>query len=109
MSATPAITFGSVCSGIEAASVAWAPLGWRAAWLAEVDPFACAVLAHHHPDVPNLGDMTTIAARVLAGSVPAPDDCPDGPRYRALGNSWPVPVVTWIGRRMARHMGPRDA
>ena len=33
----------------------------------------------------------------------------DGPRYRALGNSWPVPVVTWIGRRMARHMGPRDA
>ncbi len=40
MSATPAITFGSVCSGIEAASVAWAPLGWRAAWLAEVDPFA---------------------------------------------------------------------
>ena len=73
MSATPAITFGSVCSGIEAASVAWAPLGWRAAWLAEVDPFACAVLAHHYPDVPNLGDMTTIAARVLAGSVPAPD------------------------------------
>lgn len=33
----------------------------------------------------------------------------DGPRYKALGNSWPVPVVTWIGRRMARHMGPRDA
>ena len=32
MSATPAITFGSVCSGIEAASVAWAPLGWRAVW-----------------------------------------------------------------------------
>ncbi len=73
MSATPAITFGSVCSGIEAASVAWAPLGWRAAWLAEVDPFACAVLAHHYPDVPNLGDMTAIAARVLAGSVSAPD------------------------------------
>lgn len=73
MSATPAITFGSVCSGIEAASVAWAPLGWRAVWLAEVDPFACAVLAHHYPDVPNLGDMTTIAARVLAGSVSAPD------------------------------------
>ena len=34
---------------------------------------------------------------------------PDGPRYRALGNSWPVPVVTWIGRRMARHMGQLDA
>ena len=39
----------------------------------------------------------------------AADDCPDGPRYRALGNSWPVPVVAWIGRRMARHMGQLDA
>lgn len=42
-------TFGSVCSGIEAASVAWHPLGWRAAWLAEIEPFPAAVLAHHYP------------------------------------------------------------
>lgn len=65
--------FGSVCSGIEAASVAWAPLGWQAAWLAEIEPFPCAVLAHHYPSVPNLGDMTTIARRVLTGEVAAPD------------------------------------
>ena len=65
--------FGSVCSGIEAASVAWAPLGWKAAWLAEIEPFPCAVLAHHYPSVPNLGDMTTIARRVLTGEVSAPD------------------------------------
>ena len=50
--------FGSVCSGIEAASVAWHPLGWEAAWLSEIEPFPCAVLKHHYPDVPNLGDMT---------------------------------------------------
>lgn len=50
--------FGSVCSGIEAASAAWNPLGWRAAFVSEIDPFASAVLAHHHPTVPNLGDMT---------------------------------------------------
>ena len=50
--------FGSVCSGIEAASEAWNPLGWRAQFLSEIDPFPCAVLAHHHPTVPNLGDMT---------------------------------------------------
>jgi hypothetical protein len=50
--------FGSVCSGIEAASVAWSPLGWQAAWLSEIEPFPSAVLAHHYPDVPNLGDMT---------------------------------------------------
>jgi DNA (cytosine-5)-methyltransferase 1 len=65
--------FGSVCSGIEAASVAWHPLGWKAAWLAEIEPFPCAVLAHHYPTVPNLGDMTTIARRVLTGEVEAPD------------------------------------
>ena len=49
------IRFGSVCSGIEAASVAFEPLGWRAAWLSEIEPFPSAVLAHHYPDVPNLG------------------------------------------------------
>lgn len=65
--------FGSVCSGIEAASVAWHPLGWEATWFAEIEPFPCAVLAHHYPTVPNLGDMTTIATRVLTGEVEAPD------------------------------------
>lgn len=68
-----AVTFGSVCSGIEAASVAWHPLGWRAAWLAEIEPFPSAVLAHHYPDVPNLGDMTKLAAMIRAGEIEAPD------------------------------------
>jgi DNA (cytosine-5)-methyltransferase 1 len=54
--------FGSVCSGIEAASVAWAPLGWRAAFLSEIDPQAWAVLAQHYPDVPTRGDFTEIQA-----------------------------------------------
>jgi len=48
--------FGSVCSGIEAASVAW-PF-WQPAWFSEIEPFPCAVLKHHYPDVPNYGDMT---------------------------------------------------
>jgi DNA (cytosine-5)-methyltransferase 1 len=48
----------SVCSGIEAASVAWHPLGWRARAVADIDLFANAVTAHHYPDVPNLGDLT---------------------------------------------------
>lgn len=50
--------FLSVCSGIEAASVAWNPLGWEAVAFSEIEPFPCAVLAHHYPNVPNLGDMT---------------------------------------------------
>jgi DNA (cytosine-5)-methyltransferase 1 len=65
--------FGSVCSGIEAASVAWHPLGWRAAWFSEIEPFPFALLAHHYPGTPNLGDMTKIARRVLAGEIEAPD------------------------------------
>jgi len=50
--------FGSVCSGIEAASVAWHPLGWETAFVAEIEPFPCAVLAHHYPTAPNYGDLT---------------------------------------------------
>lgn len=65
--------FGSVCSGIEAASVAWEPLGWKAAWFAEIEPFPSAVLAHHYPDVPNLGDMTKLPAMIRAGEIEAPD------------------------------------
>ena len=52
------VRYLSVCSGIEAASVAWEPLGWEPAAFAEVEKFPSAVLAHHWPQVPNLGDMT---------------------------------------------------
>ncbi|WP_249217690.1 DNA cytosine methyltransferase [Aeromonas salmonicida] len=65
--------YGSVCSGIEAASLAWEPLGWKPAWFAEIEPFPSAVLAHHWPHVNNLGDMTKIATAVLKGDVVAPD------------------------------------
>jgi DNA (cytosine-5)-methyltransferase 1 len=48
----------SVCSGIEAATVAWHPLGWQPVAFSEIEPFPSAVLAHHYPSVPNWGDMT---------------------------------------------------
>ncbi|HBP5563405.1 TPA: hypothetical protein L6B76_02640 [Pseudomonas aeruginosa] len=202
------ITYGSVCSGIEAASVAWHMLGFRASWFAEIEPFPSAVLAHRWPAVPNLGDMTKLAREVLLGIIDAsedgtgrgqpivaatleatagrsrgagtpvgmlansgravrrltppecerlqgfPDDytlipwaayqkamraaeaslprtatqdevlrariaalyacdvskeaadeCPDGPRYKAIGNSKAVPVVRWIGRRIQQQLG----
>ena len=68
--------FGSVCSGIEAASCAWEPLGWKAAFFSEIEPFPSAVLAHHYPDTPNHGDMTKFkewpdyAIDVLVGGTP---------------------------------------
>ncbi len=52
--------YGSVCSGIEAATVAWEPLGWRPAWFSEIEPFPNSVLAYRYPNIPNLGDMTKI-------------------------------------------------
>jgi DNA (cytosine-5)-methyltransferase 1 len=52
------VNFISMFSGIEAASVAFDPLGWTALAFAEIEPFPSAVLAHRYPDVPNVGDMT---------------------------------------------------
>ena len=54
--------YGSVCSGIEAASVAWYPLGWHAAFLSEIDAFPRAILQHHYMETPLHGDFTTIRA-----------------------------------------------
>lgn len=65
--------YGSICSGIEAATVAWEPLGWKAAWFSEIEAFPSAVLAERWTEVVNLGDMTKIAAAVRAGEVQAPD------------------------------------
>jgi len=182
----------SVCAGIEAATVAWHPLGWTPAAFSEIEAFPRAVLAHHYPTVPLHGDFTTIKGDqdtliafdttqitsrenrsqpragdkghpLAAGAHPPtiahafdarqsdviqygdktgpldtdgysmgvgvgvgvrrltprecerlqgfPDDytlvpfrkkpAADGPRYRALGNSMAVPVMRWIGERIA--------
>jgi len=67
----------SVCSGIEAASVAWHPLGWEPLAFSEIEPFPRAVLAHHYPHVPCHGDFTKLRdeafivnADVLVGGTP---------------------------------------
>ncbi|PZQ99191.1 MAG: DNA (cytosine-5-)-methyltransferase [Cereibacter sphaeroides] len=66
----------SVCSGIEAATQAWHPLGWKPVAFSEINKFPSAVLAHHYPDVPNWGDMTKFeewpdaVVDVLVGGTP---------------------------------------
>lgn len=59
----------SVCSGIEAASAAWEPLGWECVGVSEIDAFPSAALAHHHPEVCNFGDFTTIQKQDIDGPV----------------------------------------
>jgi len=165
------VRYGSVCSGVEAATVAWEPLGWEPAWFCEFDKFPSAVLEHHYPDVPNLNDMTKILENevfndrsidLLVGGTPCQSfsiaglrkglgdergvdmdqiangnysidrlgprrltpvecerlqgfqdnytqipyrgkdaaQCPDGPRYKTMGNSMAVPCMRWIGGRI---------
>lgn len=57
------LRYASVFSGVSAESLAWQPLGWEPVWFAEIEPFPCAVLKHHHPNVPNRGDASEAAAR----------------------------------------------
>ncbi len=73
----PALRYLSVCSGIEAATVAWHPLGFRPLAFSEIEPFPRAVLAHHYPDVPLHGDFTRlrdedwiVGADILVGGCP---------------------------------------
>lgn len=64
--------YATVCSGIEAVSVAVEPYGFKPQWFSEIEPAPCAVLDHYWPHVPNHGDMTMLAGRVLGRSIPAP-------------------------------------
>ncbi len=70
------VIYGSVCSGIEAATAAWHPLGWRCAFASEIEAFPRAVLQHRWPEIPLHGDFTTIEAgqyepiELLVGGTP---------------------------------------
>jgi len=71
--------YGSICSGIEAATVAWHPLGWKPAFFSEIDKFPRTVLGHHYPETQIHGDFTTIGAEdygaidLLVGGTPCQD------------------------------------
>lgn len=64
---------GSICSGIEAASVAWGVLGAQFMWLSEIAPFQSKFLEERYPEVRNLGDLTQIPERIANGEVKCPD------------------------------------
>ncbi len=102
--------YGSVCSGIEAASVAWHPLGWRASFLSEIEAFPRAVLSHHFPTVPLHGDFTTIEAGqydpidLLVGGTPCQDFSVAGLRAGMAGDRG---NLTLQFLTLARRLRPR--
>ena len=102
----------SVCSGIEAASVAWHPLGWTPVAFSEIEPFPSAVLAHRYPHVPNFGDMTNHAAwpiqpgdiDLLVGGTPCQSFSVAGLR-RGLSDPRGGLMLTYL--EIARRLRPR--
>ena len=99
----------SLFSGIEAASVAWEPLGWKPVAYAEIEPFPKAVLKHHYPNVPDLGDMTQVdwskyhhAADVVVGGSPCQVDEIERERESRCRPKW------YAGRTLKR-MPPKDS
>lgn len=105
----------SLCSGIEAASNAWKPLGWEAVGFSEIEPFPCAVLAERFPEIPNYGDMTKYKEwkdvgqfDVLVGGTPCQSFSVAGLRrgledprgnlmltYGAIANHFKPRVIVW--------------
>ena len=67
------MSFGSVCSGIEAASIVLEPLGFKPLWFSEIADFPASFLKHKHPRIPNLGDMNDIPSLLQKGLIEAPD------------------------------------
>jgi DNA (cytosine-5)-methyltransferase 1 len=103
--------YGSVCSGVEAATRAWQPLGWKAQFFSEILEFPSAVLAHHYPEVPNHGDFTTITKDsagsdidLLVGGTPCQSFSVAGKR---LGLDDPRGNLSLEFCRLAKKLQPR--
>ncbi len=108
------LTYGSVCSGIEAATIAWHPLGWQPAFFAEIDRFPSQVLRHHYPAVPNAGDFTLLEGNeygsvdLLVGGTPCQDFSVAGLRAGMDGQRGQLTVeFARLAHRMVARAGTR--
>lgn len=99
------LAYASLCDGIGAAHVAWAPLGWRCAWTSEIEPFPCAVVEHHW-NLPNLGDMTEItdeqiaehgAVDLVVGGTPCTENSGGNPERLGFGGPNSCLALDFIG------------
>ncbi len=105
------ITFATLCSGVEAVSLAWEPLGFEAQFFSEVDSFCNRVLAARWPQVPNLGDLTALDGTawegkvdVLWASFPCQDFSEAGKRKSIMGANG---VLTLAGMRLVDEIDPK--
>ena len=120
------LTYATVCSGIECMSVACRGLPLKPVFFSEIEPFPCAVLKAHYPDVPNLGDMSKISVTnkteitngtvrlvldrpldILAGGTPCQDVSVAGKRAGMQEGSGTRSSLAFDFVRLARELGPR--
>lgn len=121
------ITYATVCSGVEGCSLALDGMGWKPIFFCEIEPFPCAVLKHHYPNVPNLGDMSKISYNketgvitngttniefrgqldLLAGGTPCQDFSVAGKRSGAAEGSGTRSSLMWEWLRLAKEFRPR--
>jgi DNA (cytosine-5)-methyltransferase 1 len=66
-------TIGSICSGIEAASVAWKSFDLDFKWFSEIAEFPSKVLKTRYPSVVNLGDMNKLSSAIVSRRISSPD------------------------------------
>ena len=122
-----AMTYATVCSGVEGCSLALDGMGWQPVFFSEIEPFPCAVLKAHYPNVPNLGDMSKIsydAAKgvitngqrniqfhgrldLLAGGTPCQDFSVAGKRAGGAEGSGTRSSLMWQWLRLASELRPR--
>ncbi len=104
------MNFGSVCSGIEAASLAFNPLNIKATWFSEIENFPSKVLEHHYLGIPNLGDMNNLPELILKESVEAPDILCGGTPCQAFSLAgWQQGLVDSRGQLTLKFIEVADA
>lgn len=120
-------TYATVCSGVEGCSLALEGMDWKPVFFSEIEPFPCAVLKSHYPDVPNLGDMSKISYNkekgiitngtrtiqfsgrldLLAGGTPCQDFSVAGKRAGGEKGSGTRSSLCWEWLRLVSELGPR--
>jgi len=104
------MNFGSVCSGIEAASLAFNPLNIKATWFSEIEDFPNRVLKKHYPSIPNLGDMNDLPELILNESIEAPDILCGGTPCQAFSLAgWQQGLIDTRGQLTLKFIEVADA
>ena len=102
--------FGSVCSGIEAASLAFDPLNIKASWFSEIAEFPKKILEHHYPNTPNVGDMNDMPELIRNKSIEAPDILCGGTPCQAFSLAgWKQGLVDSRGQLTLKFIEVADA